>query len=155
MKLITQLQAFPLIHFAYAHVTQTTFQIVATLSVYLGETFQVSVVAFGQRNGIVPSTVQTRLDRGWLKSSQYIQPLSKMCTTINYTVFSWQNVSLELHPDGPCSTFSDKLFIQLRVCQGCPPGFSLENSPVSCICHSALQRYTNCCNITNELEQIT
>ena len=109
----------------------------------VSETFQVSVVAVGQRNGIVPSTVRTRLDRGWLKSSQYIQPLSKMCTTINYNVFSWQNVSLELHPDGPCSTFSDKLFIQLRVCQGCPPGFSLEKSPVSCICHSALQKYTN------------
>ena len=116
MKLITQVQAFPLIHFAYAHVTQTTFQIVATLSVKHFK-FQ-QLLHVGQRNGIVPSTVRTRLDRGWLKSSQYIQPLSKMCTTINYTVFSWQNVSLELHPDGPCSKFSDKTVHSIESMSG-------------------------------------
>ena len=50
---------------------------------------------------------------------------------------------------------SDKLFIQLSIRQSCPPGFSLENSSMSCVCDPLLQKYTNCCNITNGLGQIT
>ena len=75
-----------------------------TKSVYPGETFQVSLVTVGQMDGIVPSAVKSRTDRGRLLHSQYIQQTSKICTKLNYTVFSQQNVSLELHPDGMCST---------------------------------------------------
>ena len=42
-----------------------------TQSVYPGETFQISVVAVGQRNGIVPSAVRSHVDKGRLASSQY------------------------------------------------------------------------------------
>ena len=66
------------------------------MSVYPGETFQVSVASVGQRNGIVPSTVNSHLYIGRLMTSQYIQ--------------------------------------------GCPPGFSLENSSVSCVCDEALKK---------------
>ena len=37
----------------------------------------------------------------------------------------------------------------------CPPGFRLENSSMSCICDQALRKYTNNCNITNGIGQIT
>ena len=128
---------------------------IKTLSVYPGETFQVSLVAVGQREGIVPSVVRTYLDKGRLETSQYIQQTTTTCAIFNYTVFSQQDVSLELYPDGPCSTVSDTLLLQLRIHQGCPPGFALENSSVSCVCDQALQKYTNRCNITNGLGQIT
>ena len=125
------------------------------LSVYPGETFQISVVAVGQRNGIVPSAVRSHVDKGRLESSQYIQQTTKACTAFNYTVFSHQDVSLELYADGPCSTISDKLYLQLKISQSCPPGFSLRNSSLSCVCDQALQEYTNHCNITNGFGQIT
>ena len=130
-------------------------QSMKTLSVYPGETFQVSVVAVGQRNGIVPAAVRSNTDKGRLASSQYIQQTTKMCTKLNYTVFSQEDVSLELLPEGPCSTFSDKLLLKLSISQSCPPGFRVENSSMSCVCDSVLQKYTNRCNITNGLGQIT
>ena len=129
-------------------------QSLKTLSAYPGETFQVSVVTVGQRDGIVPAAVRSHTDKGRLASSQYIQQTTKMCTTLNYTVFSQEDVSLELYPEGPCSTFSAKLFLKLSVSQSCPPGFSLENSSLSCVCDQVLQKYTNNCNITNGQGQI-
>ena len=129
-------------------------QSLKTLSAYPGETFQVSVVTVGQRNGIVPAAIRSNVDKGRLASSQYIQQTTKMCTTLNYTVFSQEDVSLELYPEGPCSTFSAKLFLKLSVSQSCPPGFSLENSSLSCACDQVLQKYTNNCNITNGQGQI-
>ena len=80
---------------------------IKTLSLHPGETFQVSVVAVGQRKGIVPAAVVSRMDRGRLLSSQYLQQATKTCTTLNYTIFSQQNVTLTLYADGPCSTFGD------------------------------------------------
>ena len=128
---------------------------IKTLSVYPGETIQVPVVTVGQREGIVPSAVRSHPDKGRLETTQYVQQTAKTCTTIIYTVFSQQDVSLELYPEGPCSTVSDILLLQLSIHQGCPPGFALENSSVSCVCDQALQKYTNSCNITNGLGQIT
>ena len=130
-------------------------QSMKTLSVYPGETFQVSVVTVGQRDGIAPAAVRSHTDKGKLASSQYIQQTTKMCTTFNYTVFSLEDVSLELLPEGPCSTYSDKLLLKLSIHQSCPPGFMLDNSSMSCVCDPVLQKYTNHCNITNGLGQIS
>ena len=155
MKMTTQLQASPLTHFEYVP-AKTTLQAVVAMSIKTlsGETFLVSVAAVVQRNGIVPSAIRSHLNIGRLVASQYIQQTTKTCTIFNYTVFSQQNVSLKLYPEGPCSTVSDTLLLQLSMNHGCPPGFSLENSSVSCVCDQALQKYTNRCNITNGLGQI-
>ena len=126
-----------------------------TLSIYPGETFQVSLVSTGQRNGIVPAEVRSHIDRGRLLSSQYAQQTTKMCTTLNYTVFSLQNVTIELYADGPCSTFGDKLTFELNINQTCPPGFQASLDETSCVCNQALQKHTNLCNITNGLGRIT
>ena len=130
-------------------------QLNKTLLVYPGETFQVLMVTVGQRNGIVPAAVRSHTDKGRLASSQYIQQTTKMCTTLNYTVFSHEDVSLKLYPEGPCSTVSAKLFFKLSISQSCPLGFSLDNSSMSCVCDQLLQQYTNNCNITNGLGQIS
>ena len=126
-----------------------------SLSVYPGETFQVLVVSTGQRNGRVPSVVKSSVDTGRLLNSQYVQQTTKMCTTLNYTVFSLQNVTLELYAHGPCSTFGNTLTLQLNVNQTCPPGFNMSQEESSCVCDQVLQNYTNNCNITNGLGQIT
>ena len=125
------------------------------LSIHPGETFQVSVVSTGQRNGTVPAQVRSQISTGRLLSFQYIQQTSKRCTTLSYTVFSLQNAILQLYADGPCSTFGDKLVFKLNINQTCPPGFNINQEEKSCVCDHTLQKYTNNCNITNGLGKIT
>ena len=128
-----------------------------TYSVYPGETFHVSVVAVGQRNGIVPSAVRSRFTKGFLQGLQYIQETKSACTKLSYTVFSLSDndVQLELYADGPCTTFSDELVLQLDINQTCPPGFNLSSVESSCVCEPRLEIYTSHCNITDDLGKIT
>ena len=136
MEMTTKLQKLLLTHFTYAYVRTITQIVVCQgkhLSVYPGETFQVSVFSTGQRNGTVPSQVRSHLSTGRLLSSQYTQQTAQTCTTLSYTVFSLQNVTLELDADGPCSTFGDKLVLLLNESQYCPPGFVLSLDENSCV----------------------
>ena len=134
-------------------------------SVYPGETFQVSVVAVGQRDGTVPSTVRGTVSEILTDSNlvnlldyQYLQQANNTCTKLNYTVFSLsQEVKIELYPeDSPCSKyFGRKMHISVNLNQTCPPGFNVSESARSCVCEPRLAQYTNQCNITNGLGQIT
>ena len=131
-----------------------------TYAVHPGETFPVSVVTLGQRNGIVPSAVRSRFNHltvGHLQSFQYTQETNGTCSNLNYTVFalSDNDVQLELYADGPCTTFSDELVLKLDISQTCPPGFNLSGAESSCVCESRLKIYTSHCNITDGLGQIT
>ena len=129
-----------------------------TLSVYPGETFSVSVVTTGQGNETVPALVRSRILIGnsRLASSQYIQKTNRTCTTLKYTVFSQMNMSqVQLYADGPCSTFGDILTLHLNISQTCPHGFDINDNQEECVCDRTLQNYTNNCNITNGLGQIT
>ena len=69
---------------------------IKTFFIYPGETFHVSVAAVGQRDGLVPAAVGSRMDRGRLSTFQYVQQTTKTCTMLNYTVFSKEDVSIEL-----------------------------------------------------------
>ena len=134
-------------------------------SVYPGETFQVSVVAVGQRDGTVPSTVRGTVSEILTDSHlvnlldyQYLQKTNNTCTKLNYTVFSLsQEVKIELYPeDSPCSKyFGRKMHISVNLNQTCPPGFNTSDSARSCVCEPRLAQYTNQCNISNGLGQIT
>jgi len=92
-----------------------------------------------------------------LNPFQYLQATFNTCTILNYTVFSPENVSLELYADAyaPCSIFSNELDLELDVYQACPPGFNLSETERSCVCNQQLTKYTNQCAITNGLGQIT
>ena len=62
-------------------------------SVYPGEAFQISVVAVGQRNGTLSSTVRGAVRDTYsypvnLLDYQYLQQTNNTCTKINYTVFT-------------------------------------------------------------------
>ena len=136
--------------------------------VYPGETLQISVVAVGQRNGTVSSTVRSTVRISSIDSIavfhpvnlldyQYLQQTNNTCTTLNYTVFSLQNVNLQLYPEGsPCLEYNlGPLYFLLTINQTCPPGFNISESARSCVCESRLVQYTNQCNITNGLGRIT
>ena len=43
----------------------------------------------------------------------------------------------------------------LTINKTCPPGFNLSESASSCVCEQRLSKYTNLCNITKGLGQIT
>ena len=130
-----------------------------TYSVYPGETFHVSVVAVGQRNGTVPSSVRSLFTEGHLQGFQYIQTTNSTCTKLSYTVFPPQgynySVTIKLYADGPCTTFSDELVLQLDINQTCPSGFNLSSAESSCVCEQRLEGYTSRCNITDGLGRIT
>ena len=130
-------------------------------TVYLGETFQVSVVAAGQMDGTVPSNVISTIANIHypdvnLQGSQKLQQANKTCTKLNYTVLSSsqiQQVVIRLYPaESPCSNFSN---ISVSLYQTCPPGLSFTESAKSCACEPRLAQYTNDCTITNGVGQIT
>ena len=62
-----------------------------------------------------------------------------------------------LHPEGsPCSNYDGgSLYFSLTINQTCPPGFNISESARSCICEPRPAQYTNQCNITNGLGQVT
>ena len=132
-------------------------------TVYPGETFQISVVAAGQRNGTVSSTVRSTVRTNTimdispvnLLDYQYLQQTNNTCTKLNYTVFSLsQKVRILLHPESsPCS--SGSIYFLLKLNQTCPPGFNNSESARSCICEPRLAQYTHQCNLTNGLGQIS
>ena len=134
-------------------------------TVYPGETFHVSVVAFGQRNAIVPAKIRGRLSSpyvqilepilGNLNPLQYFQAALNSCTILNYTVFSLLQPVLQLYADGPCSTFNNGLDLKLHMNLTCPPGFNLSEIERSCVCNQRLAKYTNHCDITDGLGRIT
>ena len=133
-----------------------------TRTVYPGETFQVSAVTVGQRNGTVSSEVMSNIDQsvnpGHLQDSQYLQETKTTCTQLNYTIFSLsQFVRMGLYTVfSPCSWYRDyTLHISVKLHQICPPGFNISKSTQSCVCDPKLQRYTNSCTITNGLGRIT
>ena len=131
-------------------------QSVISGTVYPGETFMISVVAVGQRDGTVPAVIKTTTNPDSnLLGSQYNQQANNTCTILSYTVFSMYPAHLELYADGPCSTLGDKLILYLNLHQNCPPGFIISESAHSCVCQPRLEKYTNNCNITNGLGQIT
>ena len=124
-------------------------------TVYPGDTFTVSVVAVGQRNGTVPAVVRSTINNGKLLDSQYRQQANTICTTLSYTVHSLEATKLELIADGPCSTFGDKLSITFTMYYHCPPGFKISESARACVCEPRLVHYTHQCNITNGVGQLT
>ena len=134
--------------------------------VYPGETFQISVVAVGQREGTVSSTVRSTaatintidFHQVNLLDYQYLQQTNNTCTKLNYTVFSLsQEVKIELHPEGSsCFKYNGGLLtISVNLNQTCPPGFNISEVAKSCVCEPRLAKLTNQCNITNGLGQIT
>ena len=125
-------------------------------SVYPGETFYVLVAACGQRNGTVAADIISRIYMGNLQSSQYRRQANGTCTKLSFTVLSLSEyVNLELHAEGPCSTFGGTLGFSLKMNYTCPPGFNFSDVKRSCVCAKTLEKYTDNCNISSGVGWIT
>ena len=92
--------------------------------VYPGETFQISVVAAGQRDGTVSSTVRSTASTSdinfhTINPNQYLQQTNSICTKLNYTLFSLSpEVNIQLYPeDSPCSNSYGRILNISRLAQ--------------------------------------
>ena len=134
----------------------------AEVHTYPGKTFHVSVVAVGQRNGIVPAVIRAHISEkhGYYKKlrnanlfiTEGTQRVKNTCTTLNYTVFSLaHSEQLKLYAEGPCSsTFARTVYVKFH---SCPNGFTLSQSRMACACNSRLSKYTNSCDVNDETIQ--
>ena len=137
------------------------------IKAYPGQIFQVSVVAAGQRNGMVSSTVRSKITNDIIGSNlevdlqdyQYLQQANNTCTQLNYTVFSLsKSVVIELQAEGnPCSKFDNaytmqySFLIEVALDQTCPTGLNISKSARACVCEPRLTKYTGThqCTIAN------
>ena len=123
------------------------------LSVYPGQTVGVSLVAVGQRNGIVPSTINAVYDPDDGATFGYLQSTQKSttaCTELRYTIFSAKVVeTIKIFVEGTCGAEGIPLSVNVML-QNCPIGFTLFNSSNQCVCEERLRKYTQSCNISNQ-----
>ena len=120
-----------------------------TVTVYPGETFPVPLVAVGQRNGIVPSIIQSSFDGSGasITDLQFAQSSKNTCTPVHYTVSSTNStVMMTLLADGPCLDIGEPLHVNVHL-NPCPVGFHISEASKQYICEQRLQRYTNSCDI--------
>ena len=123
------------------------------VSVYPGQTVGVSLVAVGQRNGTVPSTITAMYDPDDgatfrdLQSTQRIDQTT--CTEIYYSIFSRKETeTFKIYVDESCGVEGVPLSVSVMLLE-CPSGFTLSNSSNQCVCEERLQKYTSSCNISN------
>ena len=119
------------------------------VAVYPGETFSVPVVAVGQRNGTVPSLIQSSFDENGatIRDLQEAQSANNTCTPLYFTVSSTNPlVAMTLLADGPCLDLGESLHVNIHL-KPCPVGFELSELSKQCICEERLQKYTNSCDI--------
>ena len=128
---------------------------------YPGQTIPITVAAVGQRNGTSPATINAitnpsrpsnKSTLGMFEDRQYI--IYSQCMDLHYTFFSnLSRILLILYVHGSCSSLdgsTNRLTIPVHLLS-CPPAFSLSQSTKGCICEDRLQKFTNSCNINNQI----
>ena len=123
------------------------------VSVYPGQTVGVSLVAVGQRNGIVPSPTTAQYDPDDGATFRDLQSTQRThhttCTELNYTIFSRkQTETFKIYVDSSCGLEGIPLPVNVTLLN-CPIGFNLSNSSNQCVCEERLHKYTNSCDISN------
>ena len=125
-----------------------------------GQTFQIEVVAVGQRMGIVPSVVTTEFSdgEGRLGEGQAIQGAGRECTALKFTVFSikkskmlnlkvqdaeFQNLK-NLHRllEGSKYQFLTQQFSVSVALQKCPLGFLFNSGSKTCLCLQSINLHS-------------
>lgn len=130
---------------------------VMTISVRRGELFSLSVVAVGQKDMPVPTTIQAYLrnsDETALVTPG-IRSISGICTNISFQLFTQRETeTLILYAaDGPCGNRNrTRLQIYVTLTQ-CSPGFYLEID--RCVCEKRLLAYGISCYVnTSQIERL-
>jgi predicted outer membrane repeat protein len=125
-----------------------------------GQTFQIEVVAVGQRMGIVPSVVTTEFSdgEGRLGEGQIIQGAGRECTALKFTIFSinksktlnlgvrdveFQNLQ-KLHSQLRGSEYrflTQQLSVRVAL-QTCPLGFLFNAVSKTCSCLQSINLHS-------------
>ena len=121
------------------------------VTIYPGQTFSISVVVVGQRNGTVPgeifATFQSATNRSSLKHYEYAQEINNTkCSQLNYTVFSILPQECLILRTQQTETYYLPPRVVVKL-QQCPLGFTLTPSPYHCDCVDILAEHGVRCDI--------
>ena len=128
-----------------------TWQIDCNVTIYPGQTFSISVVVVGQRNGTVPgevfATFQSATNRSSLKHYEYAQEINNTkCSLLNYTVFSILPQERLILRTQQTETYYLPPRVVVKL-QQCPLGFTLTPSPYHCDCVDILAEHGVRCDV--------
>lgn len=117
-----------------------------------GETFELSVVAVGQREGTAPTVVHAYFGNAStpakFKALEETQNVGKFCTNITYTIQSSNPIeTIMINTDGMALNANTTSVIQIELLP-CPLGFVLSQG--ICACDPTLQERNVSCNIDDQ-----
>ena len=136
-----------------------------SLESFPGQTFNVSVVAVGQRDGVVPSTVYAifkdtntphSYSLGELQASQYS---GTGCTNLTFNVHSSTIAIIQMfltveNPATPKQLYERSLSLRPSllsiILSPCPLGFNISGTPPKCRCVSQLKEHGITCDIDTQ-----
>ena len=128
------------------------------ITVYPGQSFNISAITVGQRNGTVRRVIRADIDQGTIDNLQGLQSAQSYqnCTNLTYTVFSQAKsatLTLTVSKSQSRSNLQNfepptppKVHIVLK---GCPAGFTLEKytPQPKCDCVPVLKKHHISCDI--------
>ena len=125
-----------------------------SVQAFPGEILEVSVIAFGQRNGSTAAVVRAEILQNKIefRELEYTQRSNNTCTNLRYTLLaSVQNIQeqITLFAEGPCQNEGRSLVIEVDILP-CPPGFQQSESEKTCMCDRQFRGFTDVCNIVNQ-----
>ena len=138
--------------------TPNTHKTEAYIETIPGQTFEIEIVAVGQRFGVVPATVRIETDfNNIINHLQQLQETEKECTPLKLTVCSSnKNETLQLRVDkqdtlqqisNRTAVLAELLQFKLIVIlKDCPLGFEFDHKQNTCSCHYLLLKK---CNFTS------
>ena len=118
-----------------------------SIKVFSGEQFGLSLVAVGQRNGIVPAVILAHSDP---PSNQSVQTAGVKCSMLYYTLSTAvSHVKLILHPESICNDDSNAVSVSTYI-KPCPPGFKQDEDTKSCTCETIVEQLEIECDINSQ-----
>ena len=123
-----------------------------SVQAFPGAILEISVIAFGQRNGSTAGVVRAELlqNKIHFQDLEYTQRVDSMCTNLRYTLLTAAQSTQEqvtLFAEGPCQNDGRSLVIEVDILP-CPSGF--QQSEQTCVCDRRFRGLTDVCNIDNQ-----
>ena len=130
------------------------------ITIYPGQSFNISAITVGQRNGTVRGVILADIDHGTVDNLQKLQSLESYqhCTNLTYTVFSLEKSATltvsESEYGRMCNAirnFEDKSLSPTVyiVLQDCPAGFTITKNATQpkCDCVAILKKHHIHCDV--------
>ena len=128
--------------------------------VYPGQQFTILLIALGQTNSPVPTTIFW--DRVHIHNEDRLSPSSNTidnltCTNISFRLYSSDIDShymhFKLYPANPCQNLIEGLTLYVHVLP-CPIGFDLSLTESRCVCARELKKVIQNCYIGSNSESL-